>query len=878
MKSDDIRSSFLSFFQEKGHEVKASSSLIPRGDPTLLLTTAGMVQFKPYFLGYLTPDNPRLTSCQKCFRTTDIDEVGDATHLTFFEMLGNFSIGDYFKEEAIAWAWEFVTERLKLPPERLWITIFLDDDEAYSIWQKIGIPDSKILRFGEDNYWGPAGDSGPCGPCSEIHYDFGKEIGCGRSSCGPNCNCGRFSEIWNLVFMQFDQDKNGNRTPLPKPNIDTGMGLERTTAVLQQKRSVYDTDLFLPILEQIKYLKGSKSDAGDDTVVRIIAEHIRGLTFLTGDGVNPSNEGRGYVLRRLLRRAILYGRKLGLESPFINEVVNVVINKLGHVYPELIQRRELIQKRVEDEEVRFGETLATGLELLDVIMSETATKVRGKISGEQVFRLYDTHGFPAELTGEIASERGFSVDMDGFNNEMAKQRQRTRQQPAGGEMVSPTGGVRRSKHSERDINKYDTEFVGYDLINQQSVEAEIIEVLSAKGPLVKLNEGQKGYLILNRTPFYGEMGGQTGDTGEIRGRSGKFEVHNTRRTPRDEIIHEGKVISGVLKKGDQVEAEVDRRRRLDIARNHTATHLLQFALREVLGKHVQQHGSLVDQKQFRFDFSQLVGLTPPQLERIHDLVNEKIRQNIPVYAEQLEYKEAVAEGAIALFDEKYGDKVRVLKIGDPVISAELCGGTHVAATGEIGFFQIVSEASIGSGLRRIVAVTGKEAVALAEKRFSSLRQLANILDTSPDKVERRITGLVTELQKERRRVQTLEGELVRIRANKLVEQVEVVNGVNLVVAKMLDLRVDILREICDFIRERLKSVIIVLATIHNNRPLFVAAVTQDLVSQGFNAGHIVGEVARVVGGGGGGKPTLAQAGGKDKTKIDEALRKVRTLI
>ncbi len=878
MKSDDIRSSFLSFFQEKGHEVKPSSSLIPHGDPTLLLTTAGMVQFKPYFLGHQIPDNSRLTSCQKCFRTTDIDEVGDSTHLTFFEMLGNFSIGDYFKEEAITWAWEFVTERLKLPPEQLWITIFLDDDEAYSIWQKIGIPDNKILRFGEDNYWGPAGNSGPCGPCSEIHYDFGQEIGCGKSSCGPNCNCGRFSEIWNLVFMQFNQDENGNRTPLPKPNIDTGMGLERTTAVLQQKASVYDTDLFLPILEQIKYLKGNKFDNRDNIAVRIIAEHIRGLTFLTGDGVNPSNEGRGYVLRRLLRRAVLYGRKLGLESPFINEVVNVVINKLGHVYPELIQRRELIQKRVEDEEVRFGETLATGLELLDVIMSETTTKVRGKISGEQVFRLYDTHGFPAELTGEIASERGFSVDMDGFNNEMTKQRQRTRQQLVGQGIVPSKGGVGSSKPSERDIDKYYTEFVGYDLINQQSVEAEIIEVSSDKGSLSELKEGQEGYIILNRTPFYGEMGGQTGDTGEIRSRSGKFEVHNTRRTPHDDIIHEGKVISGVFRKGDQVEAEIDRGRRLDIARNHTATHLLQFALREVLGKHVQQHGSLVDQKQFRFDFSQLVGLTPLQLERIHYLVNEKIRQNLPVYAVQLEYKEAIAEGAIALFDEKYGDEVRVLKIGDPLISAELCGGTHVTSTGEIGFFQIVSEASIGSGLRRIVAVTGREAVALAEKRFTSLRQLAKILDTSPDKVERRVTSLITELQKEHRRVQTLEGELARIRAGKLVEQVEVVNGVNLIIAKMLDLRVDILREVCDFIRDRLKSVIIVLATIHNNRPLFVAAVTQDLVSRGYNAGDIVGEVARVVGGGGGGKPTLAQAGGKDKTKIDEALRKVRTLI
>ena len=872
MTGDELRAAYLSFFEERGHTIVPSSSLIPQGDPTLLLTSAGMVQFKPYFLGEQVPPNHRLTTCQKCFRATDIESVGDAGHLTFFEMLGNFSIGDYFKKETINWAWEFVTQRLKLSQERLWITIFTDDDEAFGYWREIGVPEDRILRFGEeDNYWGPAGDSGPCGPCSEITYDFGEGVGCGKPSCAPGCDCGRFSEIWNLVFTQYNQDKEGRRTPLPKPNIDTGMGLERTAAIMQGKTSVYETDFFVPLIECISELSGKKYGGNEDVDVamRMVTEHSRGIAFLIADGVIPGNEGRGYVLRRLLRRAALFGRRLGLDKPFLVETARTTIDQMGHIYPELVQRRGFIIKAIELEEARFSETLNTGLELLDGIVVELGGKGKNKIPGKKAFQLYDTYGFPVELTEEIATERGFSVDLEGFEKEMAKQRERAKAAHKFEVTLKGAGGL----STQLDIEA--TPFVGYGSLSHKSV---ISGILVDNESVEAVAEGQEASLILDTTPFYGEMGGQAGDTGEISSPSGRFSVTDTIRVPPDFIVHQGYVTEGSLAIGDKVEAEVDGERRLDIARNHTATHLLHFALRQVLGEHVQQRGSLVSPDRLRFDFSHLNAMMPEELQEVSHIVNGKIRHNLKVDSEEMPYKKAVGEGAIALFDEKYGDVVRVVKVGEPAISAELCGGTHVTSTGEIGLLHIISESSIGAGLRRIEAVTGRGAEAFTDQQISSLHNIAQALGTSPDEIENKVSSLVAEVAKERQRALTLERELSKEIVASLLEQTEVVNGVKVLAARVPSSRLEALREMSDLLRERLKSVVVVLGTIYDNKPLFLAAVTPDLVAGGYSAGDIVRQVAKVTGGGGGGKAQFAQAGGRDKGKLDEALRLVKTLI
>ncbi|MBI2851771.1 MAG: alanine--tRNA ligase [Chloroflexi bacterium] len=870
MNSDEIRSGFLSFFESKGHRIIPSSSLIPHGDPTLLLTTAGMVQFKPYFLGQEMPPSPRLASCQKCFRTTDIERVGDPTHLTFFEMLGNFSIGDYFKKEAIAWGWEFVTKHLKIPEEKLWITIFLDDDEAFRYWREIGVPEDRITRLGEeDNFWGPAGDSGPCGPCSEINYDLGIEFGCGRDTCAPGCECTRFSEIWNLVFTEYNQDKGGKRTPLPKPNIDTGMGLERVAAVMQGKLTVYETDVFAPLLERVSKLTGKKYGADEETdhAMRIVAEHSRGIVFLTGDGVLPSNEGRGYVLRRLLRRAALFGRRLGLDKPFLTETAQVTIDQMIHVYPELRQRRDAILRTVQHEEARFRETLNTGLEMLEAIMDRGAGKREKSLSGGEVFRLYDTYGFPAELTAEIASDEGFSVDQNGFEYEMEEQREKAR--------AAHKFELGEKAQIEGLAGIKGTRFAGYSTLRVDSAIAAIVVNSSA---VKEVTDGQEAGIILEATPFYGEMGGQVGDTGDISGATGRFQVTDTVRIPPGIIVHRGKVVEGVLSVEDVVIATVDEQRRRDIARNHTATHLLQMALRQVVGEHVQQRGSLVAPDSFTFDFSHLTALMPEEIHEVQRVVNDRVRQNLPVYDEELPYRKAIEEGVIALFDEKYGEKVRVLRVGRPPVSAELCGGTHVTTTGEIGFFYILTERSIGSGMRRIEAVTGREAEAQLEKHLSDLRAIAREVGATPDNVREKVEAAVNELDLARRRVEGLERELARIEANALLGQEETVNGVKVLAARVSSRSFEIMREMSDLLREKLGSGIIVLGTVYEDKPAFVAAVTPDLVTKGYDAGKIVREVARSTAGGGGGKPTLAQGSGKNKNKLDEALRLVQRLV
>jgi len=868
VNSDEIRTAFLKFFEEKGHKVIPSSSLVPRGDPTLLLTTAGMVQVKPYFLGEEKPLSPRLASCQKCFRTTDIESVGDATHLTFFEMLGNFSVGDYFKKEAIGWAWEFLTERMKLAPEKLWMTIYLDDDESYKYWREIGIPGEKILRFGEeDNFWGPAGTSGPCGPCSEIFYDFGEEVGCGKPDCKPNCDCGRFFEVWNLVFTQYNQDEAGNRTPLPKPNIDTGMGVERISMAMGNMASAYDTDLFTPLLECISGLSGKQygSDKDTDNAMRVVVEHGRGLAFLIADGVIPANEGRGYVLRRLLRRAALFGRRLGLDKPFLAEIAEATIKYMSHVYPELKQRHDFIKKVIELEETRFEETLSSGLEIIEDVMAKAGQKAK-QISGKDAFRLYDTYGFPVELTREVVAKSGFSVDMEGFEKEMEKQRERARSAQKF-DLVANREGVQ--------LDVADTAFVGYHSLEKK---AAVIKLLVDGRETETVEAVQEAGMILDTTPFYGEMGGQVGDTGEIRGPTGRFSVTGAIRVPPDITVHQGRVVDGYFAVGEEVEAVVDIGRRLDIARNHTATHLLQSALRQVLGEHIQQRGSLVAPARLRFDFSHLAAMTQEEISEVQHIVNEKIRHNLRVYDEETSYQKAITAGAIALFDEKYGDVVRVMKIGEPTVSAELCGGTHVAFTGEIGYFHIISEGSIGAGLRRIEAVTGREAEAFIEQRLSDLQKAAEYLDTELDGVLDKAYSLVIERDKERKRALTLERELAKKEAESLLGRVEVVNDVNMLSARVSSSSQSVLREMVDFIRDKLQSVIVVLGAVSENRPVFIAAVTPDLVEKGYNAGDIVKQVSKVTGGGGGGKANFAQAGGKHKDKLDEALSLVKSLI
>jgi alanyl-tRNA synthetase len=881
LTGDELRQAFLSFFQERGHKVIPSSSLVPHKDPTLLLTSAGMVQIKPYFLGLETPPSYRLTSCQKCFRTTDIDSVGDSKHLTFFEMLGNFSVGDYFKEETISWAWEFVTKYLKLPEERLWITIYLDDEESFGYWRRLGVPADRILRFGdEDNFWGPVGNSGPCGPCSEIHYDLGEQFGCGKAECKPNCDCGRFSEIWNLVFTQYNQDPDGRRSPLPKPNIDTGMGLERTLAAVQGKSSPYETDLFSPLVSRMCSLAGKEygRDENINRAIRIVAEHSRGIAFLIADGVIPSNESRGYVLRRILRRASLFGRKLGLSDPSLDEMTHLVIGAMSHVYPELMASESLITEVTRLEEEKFIATLDTGLSLMERLIREASSQVRKKLTGEEVFRLYDTYGFPPELSAEIVKEKGLSIDWEGFQAEMKRQRERGR----AAHKVDVAVGLKVGASVVHRRTPGSTRFVGYSTLRHRSTVVVLLpEGKWSENQLDSVSQGQTTGVVLRETPFYGEMGGQVGDAGEISGERGRILVTDTVRHSvkgKELVIHLGKVIEGQISVNDAVEAEVDQKRRLDIARNHTATHLLQAALRQTLGSRVYQKGSLVGVERFRFDFSHLTLVTEGELTEIRRQVNEWIRQNLAVKARRLPYADAVAEGAIALFEEKYGEEVRMLTIGEPAISRELCGGTHVKSTGELGIFLITSESSIGTGLHRIEAITGRKAESVIESRSAALQRIAGEVESSLEDVPDKVKILIDELEAERKKGLSLERELSRKIVKDLPAQAEHVSGVTVLAARVPALTVPILREMGDILRDRLTSAVIVLATVYNEKPSFLAMVTPDLVARGVHAGGIIDEVAKITGGGGGGKAGMAQAGGKDASKVDEALKLAKSIV
>ena len=901
MNGDQIRDSFIQYFEGKGHQHMPSASLIPAGDPTLLFTSAGMVPFKPFFMGEQTPPSRRLTSSQKSFRTTDIDEVGDHKHLTFFEMLGNFSIGDYFKEGAVAFAWELVTQLFGLSSDRLYVTIHLDDDEAFDIWHdQVGVPVDRIYRYGDkDNWWGPAGTEGPTGPCSEIHYDGGVEKGChyGRmvevdiltgqlkeerdgaaprdvDGCHPNCDCERFVELWNLVFMQYYQDPGRNRTPLPAPSVDTGMGLERAAVILQGKNNIYETDLFTTIIAKACQLTGRTYGADTDTdfALRVVAEHARAASFLIADGVVPGNEGRGYVLRRVIRRAIRYGRRLGLTGPFLAEVVDEVIPRFQEVYRELSQNRDFILRVINLEEERFAEAFGRGNEiLLDMIAAQSSNGHANVISGRDTFVLYDTYGFPPELTAEIAREHGLDVDMDGFEAEMDQQREQSRSgQHFEGSMEMLT--------AYENLGAGRTEFTGHGLVDQESVVAALLVDGAASGHATK---GQAAEVVISRTPFYAEGGGQLGDQGYIRGPNGLFRVEDTQSPVAGLIVQKGIVEEGHIAVGDPVSAMVDAARRLDSSRNHSGTHILHAALRATLGPHVRQAGSLVAPDRLRFDFSHVGRMTRDELLAVQSLSNENVRANLLVSAQETSYADAVRQGALAFFGDRYGDVVRVVKMAEDStepFSFEVCGGTHVAATGQVGTLLVLGESSIGGGMRRVEALTGRAAESLFLEQSTTLEGLSQRLQTPVADLESRLDSYMQETDDLRRRLASIERSLLRSEAEALLQRVSDVDGVRVVSGRTSAHNADGMREMGDFLRDKLSSCVVTLGALSDGSPILVTMVTPDLVERGLNAGNIARDAAKLMGGGGGGRPEMAQAGGRQPEKLDDALAAVPSLV
>ena len=866
MKTDELRQAYLRFFESKGHKILPSAPLVPAGDPTLLLTAAGMVPFKPYFLGTAVPEHTRVTTCQKCVRTGDIDNVGKTTrHGTFFEMLGNFSFGDYFKAEAIPWAWEFVTDVLGLAPENLWVTIYLDDDEAFNIWRDVvGVSADRIIRKGKkDNFWEIG--VGPCGPCSEIYIDRGADVGCGSPECGLDCDCGRFIELWNLVFIQYHKDEDGNYTPLERPGIDTGMGLERVAAVLQGAETIFDTDETRVVRDRAAQLACVEygADHQSDVAIRVITDHVRAAAFMVADGIFPTNEGRGYVLRRLLRRAARYGRLVGIDGSFLPQVADTVIDVMAAPYPELARDRDRILKAIALEEERFAAALEQGSVVLESIIAEVERDGGRMLPGEDAFKLYDTYGFPFELTEEIASERGLQVDKAHFDEAMEAQRERAR--AARGENAYLD--EKSAKYHDA-IGDLTTEFVGY---HEFADTANIIAIIGKDGnSLAELSEDQDGETVMNKTPFYPTGGGQQADTGLIvSSRGAVAEVCSVSRPFESVITHQVHMIRGTLKVGDRVIAYVDEDRRAATMRNHTATHLIQAALRQVLGEHVQQAGSYVDGERLRFDFSHFEALTVDELAQVELLANRWVMADIPVDVRMTTIDEAHRLGAIALFDEKYGDEVRMVGIGD--ISLELCGGTHVSRTGEIGLVKIVSESGIAAGVRRIEAITGYAFLQRFNDMDREFQSLAEILKVPEDMMVERVEKLLGELKEKEREIARLRERLAVGGVDSLVAGRIMVDDIPVVAAPVELADPEALRNLADAVRDKLGSGIVLLGSKAEEKVLFVATVSRDLVKQGFNAGSIVREAAKVAGGGGGGRPDMAQAGGRDVSKLEAAI-------
>ncbi|RLB05324.1 MAG: alanine--tRNA ligase [Deltaproteobacteria bacterium] len=874
MKGEEIRVAFLRYFEQRGHKVVRSSPLVPYDDPTLLFTNAGMVQFKKVFLQEETRAYNKATTVQKCLRAggkhNDLENVGrTARHHTFFEMLGNFSFGDYFKEGAIEMGWEFLVEHLHLPPERLWVSIFEEDEEAFNIWrEQIGLPAQRIVRMGEkDNFWA-MGDTGPCGPCSEIIIDQGEEMGCGSPECGVGCDCDRFLELWNLVFMQYNRDNNGNLTPLPKPCIDTGMGLERITAVVQGVKSNYDTDLFHGIIERIEEISAVryKADEGRDVSIRVIADHARAVTFLMAEGILPSNEGRGYVLRRIIRRALRHGKLLGIEGPFLVHVAEKVVEVMEGAYPEVREGKGYLTQILQREEERFSETLDYGLKVLWEEVERLKEKGGKVLPGEVVFRLYDTFGFPADLTEDIVREEGMTIDLEGFEHSMEVQRKRAREawREEEGERL-PT--VYREMISEGIA----TQFVGYETLK---IESKIIKIIKEDHVVSLAREGEEVGIITSHTPFYGEAGGQVGDRGIITAEGLLLEVKDTVRPFPELIVHKGVVKEGEVRVGDKVFLQVDEENRWATARNHTATHLLQAALRRVLGRHVNQAGSLVSSERLRFDFTHYAGLDQGNLEEIEALVNRWIWEDTPVLVEVMATEEAIKRGATALFGEKYGEEARVVSIGD--YSQELCGGTHVRRTGEIGIFKLVSESGIAASVRRIEALTGQGALNYLRNKERELMEAAQLLKARPEELPSKIKKLLEEQKALERQLEVLHRRVIAVQT-KGGPEVREVKGIKVASYRAEEVDPKGLREMGDGIKDRIGSGIVLLGGEKGGSATLVLMVTKDLADR-FRADELIKEVAEIVGGKGGGSPTLAQAGGPRVEKLKDALEAIYSIV
>ena len=866
---NELRDMFLKYFEAKGHRILPSASLIPKDDPTLLLTVAGMVPFKPYFQRLVEPPFPRATTAQKCVRTPDLEVVGKtARHHTYFEMLGNFSFGDYFKNEAIPWAWEYITEVLKIPVEKLWVTIYPEDEEAKKIWIKAGVRGERILGD-PDNFWA-AGPTGPCGPCSEIYVDLGETRGCGKSDCGAgSCECDRFLEIWNLVFMQYNRDEAGVLTPLPKQNIDTGMGLERIASVMQGVETNFDTDLFRPIIDHVASLAGIryKENPKNDMSLKVVSDHVRAVSFMLADGIRPNNEGRGYVLRRILRRAVRYAKLLGIDKPFLESVFRIVQRDYAQAYPELTENENFILNHLSLEEKNFQATLEQGIQLLQEKVKDLIKQGETVLKGPDAFSLYETYGFPVELTEEILEEQGLAVDMIAFQTAVEEHRLLAKDQSQQMRAVVESPALLgRAKLLGV------TPFVGYE---QVSATARVEGMFVGGEETQDAGEGEEVIVFLSDTPFYAESGGQVSDVGVLKTSRAEARVLEVKKGVTGTLYHRVQVLTGVLHVGETVEAEINGHARQAISRHHSATHLLQTALRTVLGEHVQQAGSLVTPERLRFDFTHFLPMTADGIRKVENLINEAVLNNMPIQATEMSLKEAKFSGATALFGEKYGDNVRVVRMG--LFSQELCGGTHVKDTGEIGLVKILSEGGIGAGLRRIEAVAGLEALAYLHTLDEQVLEVAQILKAQPADVGKRVNGLVAQVKDLEREIGQLQAKLGKNEAEGLLKRVVEIDGVQVLAAQVQVSDMEGLRQMADLLRAKLKTGVIVLGAVSEGKVNIVTAVSPTGLS-GLHAGQIIKEVAKITGGSGGGRPDMAQAGGKDPSKLGEAIDRVPTIL
>ncbi|CEN79476.1 alanine--tRNA ligase [Paraclostridium sordellii] len=873
MGLNEIRSKFLNFFESKGHLVQPSYSLVPHNDKSLLLINAGMAPLKNYFSGTEIPPSKRMTTCQKCVRTGDIENVGvTARHATLFEMLGNFSFGDYFKEETLKWGWEFVTEHLNIPQDKIWVSVYLEDDEAFEIWEKeIGIPKERIVRLGkEDNFWEIG--TGACGPCSEIHFDRGEEYGCDNPDCKPGCDCDRYLEFWNHVFSQFNKDEEGNYNPLENKNIDTGMGLERIACIMQGVDTIFDVDTIKHILNAVEKMTNSNygKEYKVDKSIRIITDHIRSVSFLVADGVLPSNEGRGYVLRRLLRRAARNGKLLGMKEPFLYKLVDEVIAVSGEAYPELVEKAEYIKKVIRIEEEKFNETIDKGSEILASYIEELKANNEKTLSGENAFRLYDTYGFPVDLTKEILEEEHLEIDEEGFQAEMEKQRQTARD--ARGNMDSEAWKEDAIAKLDKDIV---TDFEGYETL---SIESTVKGIAKGNELVKSAQVGDEIIIVLDKTAFYPEGGGQVGDKGLLvnKNEDTVVEVIDTKKGPNNTIKHICVVKSGMINVGDVVYTKVDKEVRLASARNHSATHILHKVLKEVLGEHVNQAGSLVTPERLRFDVTHFEAISKDELKIIEEKVNDMIFEALDITCENMSMTDASNKGATALFGEKYGDEVRVVSMGE--YSIELCGGTHLTNTSQIGMFKILSEGGVAAGVRRIEAITGKEVYYFLNNKQNLINEVCTTVKAKEDNLTARVAHLLDETKSLTKELNEVKAKMSLQSADSILDSKVDINGVNIVTSKFEDMDMDTLRNTADTLRDKLASGVVVLANVAGGKINFVATATKDVVEKGVHAGNIVKEVAQIAGGKGGGRPNMAQAGAPDVNKVDEALNHAKDVL